>query len=316
MTAGGACAGKKELFGRDLTAKLCLGTVQFGMKYGVKNELGRQPTEVEAVAVLNAAIEHGISEYDTASTYGTAEEVLGRYGLVKRLVNGMPIRITSKLRPNVSDDARSTMQEVRKSLRRLCADRIHCYMLHRASDMDQPAIMEGLVRAKADGFVEYIGVSIYEPEEAIRAARDSRIDNIQGPYNVLDRRLDAVGFFDVARANGKRIYARSAFLQGLLLMEPDDAEARVVGSGAYVSAFQAIAEEGGFSPNEAALLYVLSHEGIDYVVFGVDTAEQLRENVAIQEKVGAFHATYERLLTSFADVRREVIVPTRWGQTT
>lgn len=312
MTAGGACAGKKELFGRDLTAKLCLGTVQFGMKYGVKNELGRQPTEVEAFAVLNAAIEHGISEYDTASTYGTAEEVLGRYGLAKRLVNGLPPRITSKLRPNVSDDARSTVQEVRKSLRRLCADRIHCYMLHRASDMDQPAIMEGMVRAKADGFVEYIGVSIYEPEEALRAARDSRIDNIQVPYNVLDRRLDAVGFFDVARANGKRIYARSAFLQGLLLMDPREAERRVKGSGVYVARFQTEVEKSGFLPNEAAMLYVLLHPGIDAVVFGVDTMEQLEKDMRIAEKRERFRSCCEKIRGAFMNVPREVIMPNLW----
>mgnify|MGYP000893148465 CR=1 FL=1 len=41
---------------QDLTAKLCLGTVQFGMKYGVKNELGRQPTDEEAFSVLDAAL--------------------------------------------------------------------------------------------------------------------------------------------------------------------------------------------------------------------------------------------------------------------
>lgn len=292
--------------------RLCLGTVQFGMKYGVNNALGRQPTDAEAFSVLDSALAAGIVEYDTASAYGSAEEVLGRYGLAEKRLNGVPVRITSKLRPDASGDAERVVQEVRESLHRLRAEHLHCYMLHRAADMDRSAIMEGLVRAKEDGLVEYIGVSIYEPEEALRAARDPRIDCIQMPYNVLDRRLDGAGFFDVARANGKRIYARSAFLQGLLLMPPEDAEQRVRGSGTYVATFQTIARENGFSPNEAAMLYALSHEGINYVVFGVDTAEQLRGNVAIQEKKGAFHATCERIGTLFADVPREIIVPSLW----
>ena len=55
-----------------MAAKLCLGTVQFGMRYGVHNALGRQPTDAEAFAVLDAARDAGIDAFDTASAYGTA----------------------------------------------------------------------------------------------------------------------------------------------------------------------------------------------------------------------------------------------------
>ena len=298
-----------------MAAKLCLGTVQFGMRYGVHNALGRQPTDAEVFAVLDAALSHGIVAYDTARVYGTAEEVLGRYGLAMKHVNGTPVRITSKLRPNVADDVNAVITEVHESLRRLRAKRIYGYMLHRASDMERPALMEGLMCARNEGLIEQLGVSVYEPEEALRAARNPHIDSIQVPYNVLDRRLDVVNFFDAARENGKSVYARSAFLQGLLLMQPDAAETRVPKSSTYVASFQAIAEEGGFSPDEAALLYVLLHGKIDYVVFGVDTAEQLHENVAIQEKMNVFHATYKRLSTSIVDVPREIVLPTKWGKT-
>ena len=296
--------------------RLCLGTVQFGMKYGVKNVLGRQPTDEEVVAVLDAALSHGIVEYDTASTYGTAEEVLGRYELAMKYVDGTRVRITSKLRFNVADDENAVIAEVHESLRRLRAKSIYGYMLHRASDIERPALIEGLIRAREDGLIEKIGVSVYEPEEALRAARNPHVDSIQIPYNALDRRLDVVGFFDVARTNGKCVYARSVFLQGLLLMRPDEAELRVPGSGVYIALFQEIAEGGGFSPDEAALLYALSHKGIDYVVFGVDTAEQLRENVAVQKKMDAFHATYESIATSIIDAPREVFLPTRWRKMT
>ena len=59
-------------------AELCLGTVQFGMKYGINNTLG-QPSEENVFEMLDTAFENGIRVIDTARAYGTAETVLGRY---------------------------------------------------------------------------------------------------------------------------------------------------------------------------------------------------------------------------------------------
>lgn len=292
--------------------KLVLGTVQFGMRYGVKNALGRQPTDTEVFAILDAALAAGICEYDTASAYGTAEEVLGRYGLTQKNVNGVPVRITSKLHPDNAHDEDGVLAEIRESLRRLNAERIHCYMLHCAEDMERSTIMAGLTRAKAAGLIEAIGVSIYDPEEALRAIQNPHIEIIQVPYNALDQRLDAAEFFEKARTYGKRIYARSAFLQGLLLMMPREAELRVKGSGSYVAQFQATAENIGLLPEEAAMLYVLSHPGIDAVVFGVDTVEQLERNVHIANKLEVFQPYYAKIRGAFANVPKEVIVPSLW----
>lgn len=295
-----------------IIAKLCLGTVQFGMHYGIHNVLGRQPTDEEVFSILDTALAHGICEYDTASAYGTAEDILGRYGLAQKSINSVAVRITSKLYPDTANDEESVLGEIRKSLRRLHAESIHCYMLHRADDMERPAIMKGLVRAKKEGVIESIGVSVYAPEEALRAIQNPHIEIVQVPYNALDQRLDSVGFFEKARAHGRRIYTRSSFLQGLLLMNPKEAEMRVKRSGAYVTRFQEIAETSGFLPEEAAMLYVLSHPGIDAIVFGVDTVEQLEKNMCIADKLGTFQPCREKICDAFADVPEEIVVPSLW----
>ena len=62
-------------------AELCLGTVQLGQKYGINNQIGRQPTHEEAFGIIQAAIDSGIEYIDTASVYGEAEELLGRLGI-------------------------------------------------------------------------------------------------------------------------------------------------------------------------------------------------------------------------------------------
>ena len=290
-----------------MTAKLCLGTVQFGMRYGIHNTLGRQPTEEEVFGVLNAALDTGICMFDTASAYGTSEELLGRYGLAAR--GG---QIISKLHPAVDGERRDVRNEIQRSLTRLSASRLYCYMLHRVEDLDDVSVMDAMEEAKARGWMDKIGVSIYSPDDAMRAAEDSRIDVIQVPYNVLDQRLDDCGFFECAKGNQKEVFARSAFLQGLLLMSPVDAEAKVAGSGVYVERFQSMAAEDGFLPREAAMLYALCHAGISYVVFGVDTSAQLRENTSLLPRCRAFSATYEKLHGAFRDIDVNILEPQRW----
>lgn len=290
-----------------MTAKLCLGTVQFGMHYGIHNTLGRQPTEEEVFGILDAALDAGICMFDTASAYGTSEELLGRYGLAAR--GG---QIISKLHPAVDGERRDVQGEIRRSLMRLSASRLYCYMLHRTEDLDDASVMDAMEEAKSHGWTDKIGVSIYSPEDAMCAAEDSRIDVIQVPYNVLDQRLDDCGFFEYAKENGKEVFARSTFLQGLLLMSPADAETKVAESGVYVERFQSMAAEDGFLPREAAMLYALCHAGISYVVFGVDTSAQLRENTSLLPRCRAFLATYQKLHGAFRDIDVNILEPQRW----
>ncbi len=289
-------------------SKLCLGTVQFGLKYGVKNVLGRQPDRRECYEIIDSAIQLGITCFDTASAYGTAESLLGGYSW-----GSVAPQIISKLSPDCPDDDRVVAAKIRESLRCLGQTRLYGYMLHRASDMQKKAIMAGMMTAKERGQVKKIGVSVYEPEEALEAVDDVRMDIIQIPYNVLDKRLDEAGFFAKAKKNNKEIYARSAFLQGLLLMKPDEAEKRVSQSGELIAEFQDFAREQGYTPAEAALLYSLCHDGIDYVVFGVETVGQLMMNIAIQNKMVGFDSCYGELKKMFVDVPREIIVPSLWG---
>lgn len=286
---------------------LALGTVQLGCRYGVNNAIGRQPTMAEAHAVLTAALDAGIEVYDTAAAYGSAEEVLGAYHLA-----GKNARIISKLKPDCEDSPTAVLAEIRGSLGRLGGASLYGYMLHRAADRERAGVMAGMVAAREQGLTAKIGVSIYEPAEALAAAADPRVDIIQIPYNVLDYRLDEAGFFDLARENGIEVYARSAFLQGLLLMDPAAAETRVPGSGELVREFQSIAAAHGFTPVEAAMLYSLSHSGIDYVVFGVDTREQLEANTTLASRLADFTACCTALHGHFRGVKREIIVPSLW----
>lgn len=289
-------------------AKLCLGTAQLGMKYGVNNAIGRQPTEEEAFALLHICENAGIETFDTASAYGNAEEILGRFYHNK----SNNIRFISKLKPGCIDSETAVLEEVNISLKRLKVKQLAGYLLHRATDLQRIGIMSGMLEAKRLGLTKMIGISIYEPEEAIKAATDERIDCIQIPYNVLDKRLDQVGFFKLVKQNHKEVYARSTMLQGLLLMDPRKAELYVNGAGSYIGAFQNIATKHRYTPVEAAFLYCINHPGINYVVFGVETTEQLMDNISIYNKSDGFEACYRELSIAFQSVPKRIIMPNLW----
>ncbi len=290
-------------------SKLCLGTVQLGMKYGVNNELGRQPTEEESFAVLRAAKKGGVEFLDTASVYGEAETLLGHFGVEQAVFH-----VISKLRPwdPQENDQRAVVLEIEASLRRLKMQKLYGYMLHRAEDMNREAVVQGMVTAKKEGLVKHIGVSVYEPEEALRVVQSGIWDMIQIPYNVLDQRLDETDFFELAKKNHVKVFARSAFLQGLLLMEPEHLPSHLQKARPYIEKFHQIVAKNYYTPEEGAMLYSYCHIGIDYVVFGVDMEAQLIRNIKICNKANSFSACWKDLRGAFIDVPREIVMPNLW----
>ena len=286
--------------------KLVLGTVQLGMPYGISNTSG-QPDEITAMSILDAALRGGIDTFDTAAAYGTSEEVIGHW-IAARSLSGK-VRIISKLPSSVGADERAVLSSITVSLKRLNIPKLDGYLLHSPADMESEVVMEGLKAAQDGGYVSYIGVSIYTPEEAIRAA-ELGFEYIQIPYNVLDQRLDKCGFFELAKERGMKVFARGPLLQGLLVLEPRKVPSRLAYARPYVEKFRAIATAHGLSPVEAAFVYVFAHPGIDHIVFGVDTIVQLREILSM--RMADNDECAKELRANFNDVEDRVINPSIW----
>ncbi|MCI8565610.1 MAG: aldo/keto reductase [Lachnospiraceae bacterium] len=285
--------------------KLCLGTVQLGMRYGIHNQIKRQPTKEEAYKILWSAKEYGIKCLDTASAYGNAEELIGESGVL----DDGDIRIITK------PDAQSRLgirNEVEQSLKRLKQECIDGLLLHDVSCYYDEKNLAELLKIKEEGLVKCVGVSVYEPEDALRIAGDGEMDYIQIPYNVFDQRLDQTDFFERTEKNGVTVFARSSFLQGLILMEPNQIPKKLWEAKLYIEKFKAIIQEYGFSAAEAAVLFCYTNERIDYVVFGVDTIEQLSENIEITKKADLFRECKEALIGITDGIHEHILNPGLW----
>lgn len=295
-------------------AKIALGTVQLGMDYGINNKRGK-PSRQESLAILDRAYERGIRTFDTAAAYGDAEEIIGEFMKTRQISD--QTHIISKLEPNCAPERSKNVFEIiegklRISLQKLNREAIDGYLLHTSPYIFREEIVNALHECKMKGLVKHIGVSIYEEAEALAAADNPLIDYIQVPYSVFDQRLDQTEFFRLAKANGKTVFARTAFLQGLLFMADEKIPDYVSGAKTYLKAFDGIIGRYGLSRLQAALMFSAGQPGIDCIVFGVDTIEQLDEDLDTIANLEIRSDCVAELKDQFAHIEKSIIFPSLW----
>lgn len=257
--------------------KLILGTVQFGLPYGIANRTG-QVSFGEVVKILACARERGVKMLDTAAAYGESEEVLGR--ALAEVKGGGDFRIVTKIMPldiAEADPARFVRESLESSLRRLRRESLYGAMFHREEDMDRAALLES---CQAAGLIEHTGISI--DSAAVRSIA-SGFELVQLPLNVLDCRFDRL----IAAHGTARFFARSAYLQGLLLTP--EVPPHLAAILPYKQRFEALRQAAGLGAKEFYFRYVLSRRDLAGVVFGVDSLAQLEENLTIAAR-GPFPA--------------------------
>lgn len=258
--------------------RLALGTVQFGLEYGIANESGRVNQD-EASKILTESAKSGIDLLDTAIGYGDSERVLGQVGVAGwKVVSKLPTL------PDECPDVASWVEaQVAGSLARLGVGSLYAVLLHRPDqlfDARGKQLLEALERLKAQGRAEKIGISIYAPDELDRLYDGMHLDLVQAPLNILDRRLVDSGWAQRLKGLGVELHARSVFLQGLLLMPASRRPTKFARWQHIWTEWDRWLTEVGLTPLQACLRYALSVEEVDKVVVGVDGVAQLREILA------------------------------------
>lgn len=295
--------------------ELCLGTVQFGMKYGVNNQIGRQPAWEESFEMLDYAIDHGIDTIDTASAYGEAEQLLGSY--FKKCTRRNEIKVISKLRPNVIEpgvQVKKTIQaECRDSLQKLGLERLNGYLLHTPEYIYNEDVLGALLQLKKDGYVENIGVSIYDLKEGDAAVDTGVVDYIQLPYSILDQRGMKEGFIPKAKKQGIKVFTRSAFLQGLFMMKREAIPGHLQRAVPYLDTINNIINQYHTDMVSVILQFVKKEEDIDYLVFGVETKQQLEEDILKAGQNSVPDECIQQLKEQINNVSQAIIFPSLWA---
>ncbi len=289
--------------------KLGLGTVQFGLDYGVTNKEGIV-SSFEISKILDFAYESGIRVLDTASLYGLSENVLGK--CIKPSQNFKLITKTPKFSNAIGDnDVRFLRETFYKSLSRLKMKSIYGLLVHSADDLLGSCahlIWNEMLSLKEYGLVKKIGVSVYSPDQLNRILNRFPIDLVQLPINVLDQRFLADRMLERLKERGVEVHARSIFLQGLLLIQLADLSYPLMKIKDILKKYQNYVYSKKSSSLDVSLGFVNHLKEVDHLIVGVCSLNQLDEiiNSANTELVKGCN------LKEFACFDEQIVNPSLW----
>lgn len=252
--------------------KLILGTVQFGLQYGINNKAGK-PNAESVAAILDLAFQQGVRILDTAEAYGDAQEVIGGY----HRTSSYRFEIVTKFSAGRKDLPEELPERVAQDLKTLETDHLYAYMFHSYKDFE--TYYEGyradLEALKAQGLIKKIGVSVYTNAE-LEHLLAYPVDLVQLPFNMLDNWAQRGALIAAAKQKGMEVHTRSVFLQGLFFMESLPEKLKALKP--YLDEVAALSKTYKVSLSDIALNYAVQQEHIDRVLVGVDTAAQLSQN--------------------------------------
>ena len=178
-----------------------------------------RPKKTEIRNIIKYAFNNNINFFDTAQSYGNSEQILG--GIFKDLGIQNDVNIVSKLSPNIKINL--VYDSVNQSLINLNLRSLWGLLLHRYdSKFINDEFRKVIGGLKKEKMILNFGVSVYNSNDAFEALYDNLYDIIQVPFNVIDRRLINNDFFRIANEKNKKVFIRSIYLQGLLLMNDSD----------------------------------------------------------------------------------------------
>ncbi len=248
---------------RELAPDVAVSAIGFGGYH-----LGMVKDESEAIRLLRAAIEAGITFLDNAWEYNehVSEERMG-----KALAEGN-LRDRVFLMSKVCTHGRGAdvgMRQLEESLRRLRTDRLDLWQIHECVYDDDPArhyakggVIEALERAKREGKVRFTGFTGHKRPEIHREMieRGFPFDTAQMPLNVVDANYRSFeqAVLPLARARGIKVLGMKAFAEGRLL------------------------EAGQVDPDDA-LRYAMSLPGVLTTITGIDSPDVLDHHLRIAD---------------------------------
>ena len=291
--------------------RLVLGTAQLGINYGIANKTG-QPDFTTAESIVKTAWKSGICEFDTASCYGTSEQILGK--VLSSLGISNEVRIISKFHPDLDHLNQEDMkQALETTLSHLKVSRLYCAMIHREEFLDQwdSGLYDILRKFQQSGLIQHIGASVYSPAKAVEALETEGIDIVQLPTNILDRRFEKANVFDLAEHKKKELYIRSIFLQGLLLLQPDSVPPYLNEARHPLETLHRLSKDAGLTVMELCIGYIKHAFPKSKLVVGVETPSQVRKNFEYWHTPWPWGLEHD-IQNIFTDINEHMLNPSLW----
>ena len=268
---------------KDKNYKIAIGTVNFGLKYGIKSNKKIGFSVIKKI--ITKAKKNHIKFIDTSQIYKSAEKILGKFDLIN-------FKIITKVKfyeKKIIDPKKIVYQKIDKSLKDLNIKKLDTVLFHNYKDCLRPEskdIYNCLKKIKNEGKIDKIGISINSPEEFFKVNKYFRFDVVQSPLNIFDRRLITSGLKKKLDKYKTQVMIRSIYLQGLLLMDEDQRPSFFTNKHLWNSWHKWL-KKNNFNKKDIAVNFALKHiKKKDILLTGLDNQTQLNEflNTKIQKK--------------------------------
>ncbi len=291
----------------DKISKLSLGTVQFGLDYGIANSSG-QPNQEDVNRIIEYLYKNKINCFDTAQAYGNSEEVLGR-----AIKDKAELFIISKLKSDIFK--KNAIKNVEQSLKNLNISSLYALLLHDSELLfnwsDEYAVI--INKLKESQRIKYFGVSIYNDIDFELALENRYIEFIQIPFNIFDQRAITQGWLEKAKKHNKLIFIRSIFLQGLFFIDRNNLPKNLEQAKEPLKLFDKYSKKLDMSIGELALSFVDSVATDSLLLFGCDNIEQAKEDILNYNQLKRLDGqSIADITKSFKDVDESIYNPTKW----
>ena len=255
--------------------KLCIGTAQFGMNYGVANTKGQLSLK-EMSKILSYAKKKGVKSIDTAIDYGESESKLGKLSVS----NWDIISKISNLRDIDQNLKIFTVSKVKNSVELLKIKKLDTLLFHTPQDLldlNSNNIYSAVEKCKEESLCSKIGISSYSSEEVKKIVKKYKIDVVQFPLNIFNRELLESRLIDFLNERGIEVHVRSIFLQGLLLMMQEKRNSYFNKWNELFAEWDQLLLNNQISNLEACLYFILGLEKIDKIIIGIDSFNHFEE---------------------------------------
>jgi aryl-alcohol dehydrogenase-like predicted oxidoreductase len=272
--------------------RIGLGTVQFGVDYGITNAKGKVP-QAEAKKILTHAATIGINMIDTACQYGNSESVIGTLNsdiYQFKIVTKTPVSNNPKIDSSFCNEV---ILKFQSSLSNLGINKAYGLLVHNASDILKPGsekLIEALEMIRLSGNVEKIGVSIYDAHDIEAILKIFLPDIIQVPLNILDQRLIKSGSLYELKKRGIEVHSRSLFLQGILLENSNLLPNYFFPIRHCFQSIENFAKEQKLTQLELCLLFGLSVTEVDRLIIGIASFHEFLKLKASLAKIINYQA--------------------------
>ncbi|PTI05357.1 aldo/keto reductase [Staphylococcus xylosus] len=246
----------------------------------------------EAEPIIERAIEHGITYFDTADIYdkGINEDIVGK--ALKKYQDRDDIVIGTKVGNHLAEDGSTfwdpsktyIKEAVKDSLKRLGLNHLDLYQLH-GGTIDDPLdeTISAFDELKQEGLVRAYGISSIRPNVIDYYLKHSDIETLMSQFNLIDNRPEAL--LDEIHAQKVKVLARGPVFKGLLTSNSNQALDDKFAEGIFDYSYQELGETiASIKETESNLTgltfnYLTSHDALGSIIVGASSVDQLDENV-------------------------------------